>query len=88
MRFVKVTKKLGAAQFLEVYLNLGHVQEVIVKEGSTVIVLIRGATFNVKETPEQILSLTCWCEANIQQQVIHRVKDELAKLKKKGKKGK
>ena len=88
MRFVKVTKKLGAAQFLETYLNLDHVQEVIVKEGSTVIVLIRGATFNVKETPEQILRQTCHCEIEIKFQVRQKVADELAKLKKKGKKGK
>lgn len=52
--FIKVTKKLGASQFQEVYLNLDHVQEIQVKEGSTTVVLIRGATFNIKETPAQV----------------------------------
>ncbi len=55
MSFIKVNKKVGANQTLETYLNLDHVQEIIAKQGTTTIVLIRGATFDIKETPQQVL---------------------------------
>ena len=61
--FVKVNKKVGANQLLETFLNLQHVQEIQHKEGNTTIVLIRGATFNVKETPAQILDQGCNCSS-------------------------